>query len=59
VSEVKDKLAEELGIPANKQKLKGKGDNSAFLRDNQTLASYNMTNETILQLGEKIRGGKK
>jgi len=57
VNTVKDKIAEEIGIPANKQKLKE--DNLSFLRDQQTLASYNMINGTVLQLGSKVRGGKK
>jgi len=57
VGAIKDKIAEVVGVAANKQKLKADG--LPFFKDQQNLASYNITSGTYLQLGLKVRGGKK
>lgn len=57
ITQVKDKIKESLGLAINKQKLKGP--HSSILKDNLTLAYYNVTPGTTLILGTKERGGKK
>jgi splicing factor 3A subunit 1 len=57
IANVKDKIKEALGMPPNKQKLKGPL--ISILKDTQTLAYYNVTPGTVLVLGIKERGGRK
>lgn len=57
IANVKDKIKEVLGMPPNKQKLKGP--HISILKDTQTLAYYNVTPGTVLVLGTKERGGRK
>ena len=57
VKDLKEMLGRELcGMPINKQQLKH---SSGFLKDNQTLASYNIGNAAHLELSVRSRGGKK
>jgi len=53
---LKEKIKEQTGVPANKQKLQG--GSRPILRDDQTFASYNLTSGAVLTLGIKERGGK-
>jgi hypothetical protein len=53
---IKERVKNEVGIPPNKQKFKGY--NMPFIKDNQTLASYNLLPGSTIQLGIKERGGK-
>lgn len=53
---VKEKLKELVLVPANKQKIKTL--TLPILKDQQTLASYNVMNGTTFILGLKERGGK-
>jgi splicing factor 3A subunit 1 len=46
-----------LELPANKQKLSR--DHVGFLRDEFSLAHYNVGPDTVLTLGTKARGGRK
>ena len=57
VGELKQRLAEVVGIAANKQKI-GR-DQLGFLRDELTLAHYNVSPDIQLTLGVKERGGRK
>jgi len=60
IKDLKDVLKEKLGgIPPNKQKLEIRG--IGFLKDNPTLAYYNVGPQTTILLGVKARGrgGKK
>jgi len=57
ITNVKEKIKEVLGMPPNKQKLKGP--HISILKDTQTLAYYNVTPGTVLVLGIKERGGRK
>ena len=57
VGELKSRLAEVVGIAANKQKI-GR-DQLGFLRDELTLAHYNVSPDIQLTLGVKERGGRK
>lgn len=56
VKALKEKLAEELDMPANKQKLSLAG--VGVLNDTKTLAYYNVPS-TEIELGVKERGGRK
>lgn len=57
VSLLKDKIQEKLNLPKNKQKLNAW--DLPFLKDNSTLAFYNLKAGTTLWLGVKERGGRK
>ncbi|CAH8389000.1 unnamed protein product [Eruca vesicaria subsp. sativa] len=56
VGSLKEKIAGETQIPANKQKLSGK---AGFLKDNMSLAQYNVGAGEILTLSLRERGGRK
>ncbi|OMO75552.1 SWAP/Surp [Corchorus capsularis] len=56
VSSLKEKIAGEIQLPANKQKLSGK---AGFLKDNMTLAYYNIGAGETLALSLRERGGRK
>lgn len=56
ISSLKEKIAGEVQLPANKQKISGK---AGFLKDNQTLAYYNITPGEALTLALRERGGRK
>eukprot|EP01130_Rhizamoeba_saxonica_P004990 TRINITY_DN200_c0_g2_i3.p1 TRINITY_DN200_c0_g2~~TRINITY_DN200_c0_g2_i3.p1 ORF type:complete len:189 (-),score=67.81 TRINITY_DN200_c0_g2_i3:21-587(-) len=57
--DLKEKISVQLGgMPRNKQKLKLIPSGS-FVKDNKTLAYYNISNGDTLKLGAKVRGGKK
>lgn len=56
VASIKNKLAEFLGMPIAKQKLQYEG---LFVKDTNTLAFYNLTDNVILALQTKERGGRK
>lgn len=60
VSELKESIRKALGntMPLNKQKLK-LGEGNVFLKDNVTLASYNIDQTVVLLLGVRERGGRK
>ncbi len=55
VSEFKARLSAVLDLPANKQKLAREG--VGFLRDELSLAHYNVAPDVVLTLGLKERGG--
>lgn len=57
VGALKQRLAEVLGVPANKQHLRREV--VGFLRDELTLAYYNVLPDVHLQLSLKTRGGRK
>nr|1WE6_A Chain A, splicing factor, putative [Arabidopsis thaliana] len=54
VGSLKEKIAGEIQIPANKQKLSGK---AGFLKDNMSLAHYNVGAGEILTLSLRERSG--
>ncbi|KAG7593861.1 Ubiquitin-like domain superfamily [Arabidopsis thaliana x Arabidopsis arenosa] len=54
VGSLKEKIAGEMQIPANKQKLSGK---AGFLKDNMSLAHYNVGSGEILTLSLRERAG--
>ncbi|CAL1377437.1 unnamed protein product [Linum trigynum] len=56
ISSLKEKIAGEIQLPANKQKLSGK---AGFLKDNMTLAYYNVGGGDSLSLTLRERGGRK
>lgn len=56
VSSLKEKISGEIQLPANKQKLSGK---AGFLKDNMTLAHYNVAAGDTLALTLRERGGRK
>ncbi|XP_028399684.1 splicing factor 3A subunit 1-like [Dendronephthya gigantea] len=56
VSVIKAKLHEEIGMPAGKQKLQLE---SMFIKDSNTLAYYNFSPASVVQLQVKERGGRK
>ncbi|KAK9677167.1 hypothetical protein RND81_11G125200 [Saponaria officinalis] len=56
VGSLKEKISAEIQLPANKQKLSGK---AGFLKDNLTLAYYNIGNGESLTLSLRERGGRK
>lgn len=55
MSEFKARLSAVLDLPANKQKLAREG--VGFLRDELSLAHYNVAPDVVLTLGLKERGG--
>ncbi|KAL7198982.1 hypothetical protein ACSBR2_021300 [Camellia fascicularis] len=56
VGSLKEKIAGEIQLPSNKQKLSGK---AGFLKDNLSLAYYNVAGGEILALSLRERGGRK
>lgn len=56
VGGLKEKIAGEIQLPANKQKLSGK---PGFLKDNMSLAHYNISGGETLSLALRERGGRK
>ncbi|GLJ36513.1 hypothetical protein SUGI_0733490 [Cryptomeria japonica] len=56
IANLKDKIAVEIALPANKQKLSGR---AGFLKDNLSLAYYNIGPGEILTLALRDRGGRK
>lgn len=56
VGSLKEKIAGEIQLPANKQKLSGK---PGFLKDNMSLAHYNIGDGETLLLSLRERGGRK
>uniref|UniRef100_A0A2P2MQK5 Uncharacterized protein MANES_04G066600 n=1 Tax=Rhizophora mucronata TaxID=61149 RepID=A0A2P2MQK5_RHIMU len=56
VGSLKEKIAGEIQLPANKQKLSGK---AGFLKDNMSLAHYNVGAGEALSLSLRERGGRK
>lgn len=56
VGSLKEKIAGEIQLPANKQKLSGK---AGFFKDNLSLAYYNVGAGEILSLSLRERGGRK
>jgi splicing factor 3A subunit 1 len=57
VLDVKNKLAQLVGLAANKQKLVSV--NGAFMKDADTLAYYNIHAGTTITMQVKERGGRK
>ncbi|KAL7158116.1 hypothetical protein ABFS83_02G120200 [Erythranthe nasuta] len=56
VGSLKEKISAEIQLPANKQKLSGK---AGFLKDNLSLAYYNVGPGEALSLSLRERGGRK
>lgn len=56
VGSLKEKIAGEIQLPANKQKLSGK---AGFLKDNLSLAYYNVVGGEVFSLSLRERGGRK
>ncbi len=56
VSVIKEKVFEQLTLPAGKQKLVYEG---MFIKDSNTVAFYNMRNNCLISLQLKERGGRK
>ncbi|CAK9144579.1 unnamed protein product [Ilex paraguariensis] len=56
VGSLKEKIAGEIQLPANKQKLSGK---AGFLKDNLSIAFYNVAGGDTLTLSLRERGGRK
>ncbi|KAL1806971.1 hypothetical protein ACET3Z_030039 [Daucus carota] len=56
VSSLKEKIAGEIQLPSNKQKLSGK---AGFLKDHLSLAYYNVAGGETLSLSLRERGGRK
>ncbi|RWR85744.1 putative splicing factor 3A subunit 1 [Cinnamomum micranthum f. kanehirae] len=56
VGSLKEKIAGEVQLPANKQKLSGR---AGFLKDNLSLAYYNIGPRETLTLALRERGGRK
>ncbi|KAM1456237.1 hypothetical protein FF1_005282 [Malus domestica] len=56
VVKLKEKISTEIQLPANKQKLSGK---PGFLKDNLSLAYYNVGAGETLTLSVRERGGRK
>eukprot|EP01097_Dermamoeba_algensis_P007019 TRINITY_DN4394_c0_g1_i1.p1 TRINITY_DN4394_c0_g1~~TRINITY_DN4394_c0_g1_i1.p1 ORF type:complete len:693 (-),score=176.67 TRINITY_DN4394_c0_g1_i1:97-2109(-) len=57
INTVKDKIQEAIGMPSSKQKLRT--DDLPVLKDNFTLAYYNISPTILLSLSSKERGGRK
>lgn len=58
IADLKTKLSPLVGaMPPNRQKIRGP--DGTFLKDTQSLASYNFTDGAELMLIEKERGGTK
>lgn len=56
IGNLKEKIAAEVQLPANKQKISGR---AGFLKDNLTLAYYNIGPGETLNLALRERGGRK
>uniref|UniRef100_A0A0D6QZE4 Splicing factor 3A subunit 1 n=1 Tax=Araucaria cunninghamii TaxID=56994 RepID=A0A0D6QZE4_ARACU len=56
IATLKEKIAAEIALPANKQKLSGR---AGFLKDNLSLAYYNIGPGETLTLALRERGGRK
>ncbi|CAL5437288.1 unnamed protein product [Camellia sinensis] len=56
IGSLKEKIAGEIQLPSNKQKLSGK---AGFLKDNLSLAYYNVAGGETLALSLRERGGRK
>lgn len=56
VSVIKAKIHDETGMPGGKQKLQLDG---LFMKDSNSLAFYNMTSRSVINLQVKERGGRK
>ncbi|TMS35347.1 hypothetical protein L596_002771 [Steinernema carpocapsae] len=56
VSELKKRIEDQVEVPVSKIKLVSDG---LFLKDNMSLAFYNMYNQSVVQLKLKERGGRK
>ncbi|KAK2634532.1 hypothetical protein Ddye_029324 [Dipteronia dyeriana] len=56
VGSLKEKISGEIQLPANKQKLSGK---AGFLKDNMSVAYYNIGTGETLTLSLRERGGRK
>lgn len=56
IGSLKEKIAGEVQLPANKQKLSGR---AGFLKDNLSLAYYNISPGETLALSLRERGGRK
>lgn len=56
IGSLKEKIAGEVQLPANKQKLSGR---AGFLKDNMSLAHYNIGAGETLALALRERGGRK
>ncbi|PSR98094.1 Splicing factor 3A subunit like [Actinidia chinensis var. chinensis] len=56
VGSLKEKIAGDIQLPSNKQKLSGK---AGFLKDNLSLAYYNIAGGETLSLSLRERGGRK
>ena len=56
IGSLKEKIAGEVQLPANKQKLSGR---AGFLKDNLSLAYYNIVPGETLALALRERGGRK
>lgn len=56
MTSVKSKIHESLGMPPGKQKLQFEG---MFVKDTNSLAFYNMSEGSVIQLQLKERGGRK
>lgn len=56
IKSLKERIAGEVQLPANKQKLSSQ---AGFLKDNLSLAYYNIGPGDILTLGLKERGGRR
>ncbi len=56
VKVLKEKIKDHIGIPPNKQKLKGNGHH---LKDTPTMAFYNFTQGSVVSLSIRERGGKR
>ncbi len=57
IGSLKERLADVLDVAANKQRISREG--LGFLRDELSLAHYNVSPDVQLQLGVKERGGRK
>jgi len=57
IQTLKDKIKESIGMPQNKQKLKAPG--ISILKEQLSIAYYNMLPGTVVSLGVKERGGRK
>ncbi len=57
VQHFKDRLVDVTGVPANKQQLNR--EHVGFLKNELSLAHYNVGPDVVLTLGTKERGGRK
>ena len=58
---LKEKIESATGVPANRQRLKivTSGITVPFLKDHFSLAFYNISGDSVVQLALKERGGRK